>query len=78
MNRDLLIQIEDLKHRIETTDISMETRTVKEWGGADVIIKRILDADTEKWLGEPLVINFQSTVPKRRAVITNRLLKNSS
>lgn len=71
MKRDLLTQIEELKRRIETTDISMEARDVKEWGGADVIIKRILDADTEKWLGDQLlVISFQSGEPIRRAVIT--------
>lgn len=71
MKRNLLAQIEDLKQRIETTNISMEARTVNEWGGADVIIKKISDADTEKWLGDqPLVISFQSTEPRRRAVIT--------
>ena len=71
MKRDLLTQIEDLEQRIKTTDISMETRAVKEWGGADIVINRILDADTEKWLrNQPLVISFQSTEPRRKAVIT--------
>jgi hypothetical protein len=71
MNRELLAQIKSLEHKIQTTNISMEARTVNEWGGADVIIKKILDADTEKWLGDqPLVISFQSTEPRRRAVIT--------
>ena len=71
MKRDLLTQIEDLKQRIETTDISMEASAVKEWGGADVIIKRILDTDTETWLGDqPLAMSFPSTEPRRRAVIT--------
>jgi len=71
LKRDLLTQIEDLKIRIKTTDISKESRNVKEWGGADVIIKRTLDTDTEKWLGDqPLVISFQSIEPRRKAVIT--------
>ena len=72
MKRDLLTQVEDLKQRIETIDISIEARNVNEWGGADVIIKSRLDADTQKWLGaQPLVISFQSNEPRRRAVITN-------
>lgn len=71
MNSDLLTQIEHLEHRIEYTDIAIEARSVKEWGGADVIIKAELDVSTEKWLGdEPLVVSFQSTEPRRRAVIT--------
>lgn len=71
MKSDILTKIEDLEHRIENTDISMEARSVKEWGGADVIIKGKLDADTDKWLGDqPDVISFQSTEPRRRAIIT--------
>lgn len=71
MKSDLLTQLEDLERRIEHTDISRETRHVKEWGGADVIIKGELDVDTEKWLGDqPYVISFQKTEPRRRAVIT--------
>lgn len=71
MKSDLMTRIANLKQRIETTDISMQARTVKEWGGADVIIKRELDADTEKWLGDqPYVISLQQTAPRRRAVIT--------
>lgn len=71
MNHELISQIEALKRRIETTDFSLEVEDVKEWGGADVIIKSHLDKDTEKWLeDQPLVISFQSTEPRRRAVIT--------
>lgn len=71
MKRDLLTQIEDLKRRIETTDISMDARNVKEWGGADVIISSRLSNSIKTWLGDqPLVISPQKTEPQRRAVIT--------
>ncbi len=72
MKDSLLKQIEDLKQRIMTSDISVEASTVKEWGGADVIIKARLDKDTQNWLeNQPLIISLQSTEPRRRAVITN-------
>jgi hypothetical protein len=49
----------------------MEARTVKEWGGADVIIEARLDENTKRWLGDqPYVISPQNTDPRRRAVIT--------
>ena len=72
MKDSLLTQIEDIEQRIMTSDVSVEARAVKEWGGADVIIKARLDEDTQNWLGnQPLVISLQSTEPRRRAVITN-------
>ncbi len=68
----LLTQIEDLKQKIMTSDVSVEARTVREWGGADVIIKARPDKNTQNWLGnQPSVISLQSTEPRRRAVITN-------
>ena len=72
MKDSLLTQIEDIEQRIMTSDVSVEARAVKEWGGADVIIKARLDEDTQNWLGnQPFVISLQSTEPRRRAVITN-------
>ncbi|MDY6839422.1 MAG: hypothetical protein SWH78_15765 [Thermodesulfobacteriota bacterium] len=71
MKHDLARQMKKLKNRIENTDISMESRSVKEWAGADVLIKRRMDTDTKKWLGgQPLVASFQNTKATRRAVIT--------
>lgn len=71
MNRDIMTQLEALKQRIEHTDISQDVESIEEWGGADVIIKSHLDSDIEKWLGnQPLVISYQSSEPRRRAVIT--------
>ena len=71
MNENLLKQIDNLKRRIEAVDITMEAKAVKEWGGADVIIKSKLDENTRKWLGDqPQVISLQNTKPRRRAVIT--------
>jgi hypothetical protein len=72
MKDSILTQIEDIERRIMTSDISVEAKTVKEWGGADVIIKARLDKDTQNWLGgQPLVISLQNTEPQRRAVITS-------
>ena len=71
MKRNLLTQLEDLERKIQTASISMEARNIKEWGGADVIIKKTLDENTQKWRGDqPLVMSFQNTQPRRRAVIT--------
>ena len=71
MDDNLLIKIEDLKCLIESVDISKEAKNVKEWGGADVIIKSRLDESSKEWLeDQPIVISFQSTEPRRRAVIT--------
>ena len=50
MPSDLMTRIEDLKRLIESTDTPLDVKAVKEWGGADVIIKSRLDAHTEKWL----------------------------
>ncbi|MEP6754859.1 MAG: hypothetical protein ABJA67_05115 [Chthonomonadales bacterium] len=71
MENSLMRQLEELEQKINTSDISVEARAVKVWGGADVIIKARLDKDTQRWLGsQPLVISYQSTKPRRRAVIT--------
>ncbi len=72
MNHNLLTQLESLKQYIEATNISREVMSLKEWEGADVLIKNKLDPATKKWLGnQPLVISFQSNEPRYRAVITN-------
>jgi hypothetical protein len=71
MKQDLLRLVKDIERRIKNVDFSTEARSVEEWEGADVVIKSISDADTEKWLGDqPQVISFQSTEPRRRAVVT--------
>jgi len=64
-------ELEIFQHHIKSDGVPDEALETEEWGGADVVIKERLDADTEKWLGEePFVIGFQSTQPRRRAVIT--------
>ena len=71
MNNNLRKRMNALERRIETADISKEASTVKEWEGADVIIKSRLDESIKEWLGDqPSVISLQSTNPRRRAVIT--------
>ncbi len=71
MNDDLLKQISDIKRQIETIDISLRTRRIREWGGADVIIRSVLDSNTKKWVdNQTFVLSFQATSPRRRVVIT--------
>ncbi len=71
MKSDLLKKINDLEHKITTTDISAEAKTVGDWGGADVIIKSKLEEYIKAWLeNQPVVISLQSSTPRRRAVIT--------
>ena len=56
---------------IKSEKYSNELGLVREWGGADVVIRSNLDKNTERWLEEPtLVVSGQNTIPKRRAVIT--------
>ncbi len=71
MKNDFNLQIEELEEYIKNTNISTEARHIKKWAGADVVIKKILDSNTERWLiDHPEVISFQKTDPRRRAVIT--------
>jgi len=63
--------LEKLEHRIQTGGIPKRASKVGEWGGADVIITKQLDENTKRWLGDDaIVISFQNTEPRRRAVIT--------
>ena len=71
MYSEIQTKISELKKHIETVDISWEARNTKEWGGADVIIKKSRDSNIDRWLeDQPLSIGLQGNAPRRRAVIT--------
>ena len=63
--------LEKLENLIQTTGIPKTAKSAREWGGADVVIKKELDENTKRWLEDQhIVISSQNTEPKRRAVIT--------
>lgn len=69
MDESIKIRLARLKKKIENEDYNL--KSVREWGGADVIIRNKLTPDVESWVGnEPFVISFQNNEPRRRAVIT--------
>jgi hypothetical protein len=71
MRQEIPKELDELQQKIESGDFVREARSVKQWGGADVIINRRLTDQIKKWQGDqPLVISFQETEPRRRAVIT--------
>jgi len=71
MNQEILKKLDELERKIESGEVSKEASTVKEWGGADVIISSQWNDNIKEWLGDqPLVVSLQKSEPKRRAVIT--------
>jgi len=64
-------RLDELERCIFAGPFRDEALTTRMWGGADVIISDELTDETRKWLGsQGLVISYQSTEPRRRAVIT--------
>lgn len=71
MNQEISYRLDELQRKIKSKVFLDEASSIKEWGGADVIICSRLKESIKKWLGDqPLVISFQKTEPRRRAVIT--------
>lgn len=71
MIKELNEKLDALERKIEAGNIIKEERSVKEWGGADVIICRQLENSIKEWLGDQsMVFALQETEPKRRAIIT--------
>lgn len=78
MSHRILSNLENLQQRIQTEGIPKEAASTREWGGADVIIKREMDDMTRQWLGHRSeVISLQATTPRRRAVITEHAIELS-
>ena len=71
MNHELIDKLDSLEQKIESGGIEKETSSAKEWGGADVVIRKRLNDSVKEWLGDQsTVISLQETEPRRRAVIT--------
>ena len=78
MQLNLMTRLDDLRQRIDSSDISTEVKGFSKakgmnsfWKGADVIIARYSSPDLEKWVAnQPHVISFQSSEPRRRVVVT--------
>ena len=71
MDQEIAKKLDELQRKIESGDFADEARSVEEWGGADVIISSQLNDRIKEWQGDNhLIISFQETEPRRRAVIT--------
>ena len=71
MDKAIHDKLQELEKTVRSGKYKKEAGAVKEWGGADVIIKKELDDMTQCWLvDQHLVISYQKTAPKKRAVIT--------
>lgn len=56
---------------IENNGYIVKLDETKAWGGADVIISKKMTPEDKRWINDqPFVISPQSTVPRRRLVIT--------
>ena len=71
MEQKIVKGLVELKQKIQSGQFADEARAAKEWGGADVIISRRMTDRIKEWQGDKsVVISFQETEPRRRAVIT--------
>ena len=72
MKIEILNRLNDLQIKINSGDYIKEIGSLKEWGGADVVISRRLSPQIRKWAyhDQVDVTNSQSTGPGRRVVIT--------
>lgn len=71
MEQKIKPELNKLKQTVLTEDITKKAIKTREWGGADVVIRKELDEETKRWLGESaIVIGLQHSDPRRRAVIT--------
>lgn len=64
-------KLDELEIRIKSNDYLEDCGAIRNWGGADVIIRPRMTEKRITWLGDQnLVISSQKTAPRRRAVIT--------
>ena len=52
MRQEISKKLDELQQRIESGDFASEARSVKQWGGADVIISRRLTDSIKEWRGD--------------------------
>ena len=72
MNQDIFQKLDELRQQIKSQNVLNRTIRQSEWGGADVIIRSKLDEKISRWLGNQpsVILSYQKTAPRRRAVIT--------
>lgn len=72
MNQHILDSLSDIQRQIDSGEVFQVAQFISEWGGADVIISDHLSDRIRRWLEDApsLVLSAQSTVPQRRAVIS--------
>ena len=68
---DTALKIQLIERKIESKKYLKEVKNIREWGGADVIIRSEMTRDLARWLdAQPTVVSFQSTDPMRRLILT--------
>ena len=61
---DTLQKLDDLEELINSGELIKETKFVREWGGADVIISNRMTPRCKHFIeNQPFVISLQSTAP---------------
>lgn len=72
MHKDIAVELNTLKETINSKALPSDLSEVRDWGGADVTIVEVLDEATQDWLEtqSSVIISFQKTEPRRRAVVT--------
>ena len=71
MKLDVQTRLNDLQKRIELNDMPIDLKGRGNWEGADVRIANKSTTDLRAWTAnQPFVISFQSSEPRRRAVLT--------
>lgn len=64
-------KLSEIEMKINNNDYSSELKTIRAFGGADVIISDKLTPENKRWIEEqPVVISSQKTAPVKRLVIT--------
>lgn len=60
-----------LEEKIKSGDFRGDSKDVREWGGADVIISKNMNDDIENWLGDRVFDNVHDySAYQKRALIT--------
>jgi len=71
MDDKILNEVRNLESIIVNKSYSQSLKNIKDFGGADVIICNQFTKELEKWVdSQPTVISIQTTIPRRRVVVT--------
>lgn len=71
MNKGVLDGLANIEKEVIGEKISDKAELIKEWGGADVIIRDRTNEELEQWADEDrIILGLQENIPKRRLVVT--------